>query len=148
MEVPNLLCRYGTTGNEYVLPPIPGGSKEMTWLWKLVDWEIWRGKDKSWTLARDNVKSSWSGCIAVRTDPMKKHVLELEEETWKKIQCLCLFSLSLSLSLSLYLSIYLSISISLSPPDMLLLFVQLMQATQFSYSLSFSWWLLKKCSIE
>ena len=53
--------------------------------------------------SQDNVKivkSLEPICTAVRTDPTRKHVWELKYEMWKKIQGLCLLSLSLSLSLS------------------------------------------------
>ena len=55
-------------------------------------------------------------------------MLELQQKTSKKIQGLCL--------------------LSLSPLDMLFLFVLLMQATQFSHAVSFSRRLLKKCNSE
>ena len=58
----------------------------------------------------------------------RTNTCDLQQKNMKKIQGLCLFSFS--------------------PRDVLFLFVQLTQSTQLSYTFSFSWQLLKKCSSE
>ena len=53
----------------------------------------------------------------MRTDPMRKHMLEIEKKMLRKIQGLCMLSHSMH--------------------DILFLFVKQMWETQFSYSVSF-----------
>ena len=99
-EIPNLLCMCGITGNEYVLSSISDGSKETTWVWKLV-----QRLDEVKTWVKDNVKivkscdsPIFGWCLKRGLTPdvnlwrqnQQTSMLKLQQKTRRKIQCLSL----------------------------------------------------------
>ena len=120
-------------GMDLILLPTPGGTRRTSRVWKLVDWETWRGKDDNWTPAtkihrrmkvmRPNL--GWAPKIALTQDTQLcrrnqwTSTLELQLKTRKEIQRLFLLSSPLSLF------------VCLSPHDILFLFLQLLQSTYF-----------------
>ena len=134
------------TETDMFLPPTSGRNKETTQVWKCVaarrdeikttiEYQLQRCKYRRKLRSHFAVsfeKGSYTRHAALEMKPTNKHVrtiTENQEENSRSVSAL-------------------SCSLSLSSHGMWFLFVQLTRTTQFSYSLSLSWRLLKKCSSE
>ena len=96
MEVPNLLRRYGTTWNRYVLPLTPGVNKGTTQVWKLAARceEVKTRVQHQPRRLRPHFGVSFEKGSHTRRQNQWTSILERQQKTRKKIQGLSLLSYS------------------------------------------------------